>query len=264
MQRSSDFFCCVMVHKGPQWSWNQRTETVISISRTLHLCMPDGLKNKSNHSLNITYGQYVECMQQTLSEWDVAAVAVAVVKPSQTVTMMSWRQENASRCNDPFLSLKWLLTFSLLAVFLKSVINSENMIKLKQYIAVLIIFSTVCPRYDQHGQATLVQRTYDAVTDTELYTVIPVRQLGSWNKLLRSPGPTEALIIEASFCVFVHRDLRILGFEYVCILCFAFFALQNKVQQVCKERKTKKVCEKLTVCMIYLFLTGIPQLAKCF
>lgn len=75
-----------------------------------------------------------------------------------------------------------------------------------QYIAVLIIFSIVCPHYDQHGQATLVPRTYDAVTATELCTVIPVRQLGSLNKLLRSPGPTEALIIEASFCVFVHLD----------------------------------------------------------
>ncbi len=127
-------------------------------------------------------------------------------------TMMSWRQEYASRCNDPFLSQKriWLLTFSLSAVFLKSVIKysmtAKNMIKWKQYMAVLIIFSTVCPRYDQHGQATLVPRTYDAVTATELYTVIPVRQLRSWNKLLRSPGPTEALIIEASFCVFVHLD----------------------------------------------------------
>lgn len=63
--------------------------------------------------------------------------------------------------------------------FLKSVIrhDSENMIKWKQYIAVLIILS-VCPHYDKRGQATLVPRTYDAVVATELYTVIPVRQLG--------------------------------------------------------------------------------------
>lgn len=56
--------------------------------------------------------------------------------------------------------------------------DSENKIKWKQYIAVLIIFSTLCPRCDQCGQAALVPRTYDAVTATELYTVIPVRQLG--------------------------------------------------------------------------------------
>lgn len=70
-------------------------------------------------------------------------------------------------------------------------------------------------------------------------------------------------------CVCV--DFRIHSFEYACDLCilcfFPFFPLQNKVQQVRKESKTKKVCEKVTMSIIYfyfLLLTGITELAKCF
>lgn len=118
--------------------------------------------------------------------------------------------------------------------------DSENMINWKQYIAVLITFSTVCPPSDQHGQATLVPRTYDAVTATELHTVIPVRQLK------QTPGPTEALIIEASSCVFVHLDSRLHRFR-VCKLVYVYcvlpsFLCRTKFSRCVKKEKQTKKC----------------------
>lgn len=175
----------------------------------------------------------------------------------------------------PFFPI-WLLSLSV--VFLKSVMKYSMMVKVwsnesntSQYWS-----STVCPCNDQHGQAKLIPRTYDAVTATELYTVIPVRQMRSWNKLLRSPGPTEALIIEASFCVFVRLGpcfwIQIPNL-IACIctvlsvhvnmysMCFAFFPLQNKVQRMCKERRTKKKKKCVRQWENEIFLTVIPRLA---
>lgn len=83
-------------------------------------------------------------------------------------------------------------TVNLLPV--RGVLKEFYLIKWKQYTTVLIIFSA-CSEYERRSQAVPVPRTYDAVIATEQNTVIPARQLGS-----PPPGPTQALIIEASAC----------------------------------------------------------------
>lgn len=50
---------------------------------------------------------------------------------------------------------------------------------------------------------------------------------------------------------------------YIMCLCYVFFPLPNKVQQVCKERK-KKTSVREGDCEHDVFLIGIQQLAKCF
>lgn len=76
----------------------------------------------------------------------------------------------------------------------RGVLKELYLIKWKQYTTVLMIFSA-CSEQERRSQAVLVPKTYDAVIATELNTVIPAKQLSSC-----SPGPTQALIIEASVC----------------------------------------------------------------
>lgn len=77
----------------------------------------------------------------------------------------------------------------------RGVLKELYLIKWKQYATVLMIFSA-CSQYERRSQAILEPRTYRAVIATELNTVIPAKQLSS-----PSPGPTQALIIEASACL---------------------------------------------------------------
>lgn len=83
-------------------------------------------------------------------------------------------------------------TFTLSTV--RGVLKELYLIKWKQYTTVLMIFSA-CSEHERRSQAILVPRTSDAVIATELNTVIPAKQLSSC-----SPGPAQALIIEASVC----------------------------------------------------------------
>lgn len=91
---------------------------------------------------------------------------------------------------------------------------------------------------------------------------------GVWNKLLCSPGPTEALIIEASFCVFVHLDPHF-GFKFkmnltfdcvypyfecdLWMLCILLsFLCTTKFCRWVKKKNYNKVCEKVTVTCVLL------------
>lgn len=76
------------------------------------------------------------------------------------------------------------------------VLKELYLMKWKQYATVLMIFSA-CSQYERRSQAILEPRTHRAVVATELNTVIPAKQLSS----PPSPGPTQALIVEASACL---------------------------------------------------------------
>lgn len=250
---------------GP-WGQKHKPQTAISISRPyISLCPMDW--KISQIFLWILHVDSVLSVCNRHYEWDVAAFKLSF----ETKSNCHHDVLKTGICKQVLWSFSFLEAYMTVNHFPVSGIlkechkiqhDSENMIKAihRSIDHLLYCVSTWSAWLSHSGPED------NAVTATELYTVIPVRQLRSCKKLLRSPGPTEALIIEASFRVFVHLDFMIHSFEYACewcILCFAFFPLQNKVQWLCKERKTKK-CVRKWLWAWFFFLYDILQLAKCF
>lgn len=175
--------------------------------------------------------------------------------------------------------------------------DSENMIKWKQYFAVLILFNTW-----QYWSSSLLyvhimismakplwSRGHTMLLQLQNCTLwYQWGSSGVWNKPLRSPGPTKALIIEASFfCVFVHLDphfgsksnsksqmtitfdcVRLHCFECACELCIlcvcvmSSFLCRTKFSRcVKKEKKNKCVRRRLWA---WCFFDWHPATGKVF
>lgn len=114
-------------------------------------------------------------------------------------------REYAKRSIDPFLSLNSLnMTVNLFLC--QSGSSTARQWKCDQMEAIHCSIDQILSLYVHIFKSGVGQRTYGAVTATQLDSAIPARQLGESWKLSCSPGPTQALIIEASLCVLVSLD----------------------------------------------------------
>lgn len=185
-----------------------------------------------------------------------------------TVAMMSSRQEYASRCNDPFPFLETYMTVNVRPVsgILKELYDiqhdSENTIwsngsNTSQYWLSSLLYAHIMIR-----MAEDVPRTCDAVTATELYTVIT----GEAAQGLRPTPPLSrtnwsfnhwGLFFFSFFCVRVLRLDPLFGFQIDCVrlhsfACDLIFLLSTAEQSSAGVLKGKK-CVRTFLSILFSF-----------